>query len=115
MNKYFKREEFACSCGCGFATVDVELLEVLTDLREFYKAPITINSACRCESHNEAIGGSKGSKHKLGIAADIKVKGIDPEVVYKRLVNKYSGKYGFGSYSTFTHVDVRPDKARWNG
>jgi len=29
---YFKRGEFVCSCGCGFDTVDVDLLPVLIDL-----------------------------------------------------------------------------------
>ena len=74
MNKYFKRSEFACKCGCGFAPVDNELLEVLSIVRVRFKSPVTINSACRCEAHNESVGGADGSKHKLGIAADIDIK-----------------------------------------
>ena len=113
MNRYFKRSEFACSCGCNFSTVDVELLEVLTDLRKYFGRPITINSACRCESHNKAVGGAEGSKHRLGIAADVVVKGIHPNDVFDHLADKYPDKYGLGCYTTFTHVDVRSNEARW--
>lgn len=112
--RYFKRKEFACSCGCGFSAVDVELLKVLEDVREKF-GPVVINSACRCEKHNKAVGGADGSKHKLGIAADIRVVNTDPDTVYKYLENKYKNKYGIGRYNTFTHVDVRPDgPARWD-
>lgn len=111
----FQREEFACKCGCGFAAVDIELLQVLEITRNHFKAPITINSACRCEAHNESIGGSYGSKHKKGIAADIVVKGVEPDDVYKFLDNFNPLKYGVGKYDTFTHIDIRDKKARWKG
>ena len=113
LNKYFSRSEFSCKCGCGFETVDIELLRVLTVVREHFNAPVTINSACRCVKHNKSVGGAKGSKHLLGIAADIVVKGVAPEEVY-RFLNNYAGnKYGLGLYGSFNHFDVRPDKARW--
>lgn len=111
---YFKREEFACKCGCGFDTVDTELLDILDDVREYFNAPVTINSACRCEKHNEEVGGSKGSQHKLGRAADIVVRGKTPEEVHDYLDSKYPDSYGLGRYSTFTHIDSRDNKARWN-
>lgn len=112
-SEYFKREEFACKCGCGFATVDIDLLTVLEDVRETFDAPLTITSACRCVSHNHAVGGSSKSKHKLGIAADIIVLGVSPERVYNYLDNKYPNSKGLGSYGSFTHVDVRLNKTRW--
>ena len=49
LNKYFHRSEFACKCGCGFDTVDTELLKVLTRLRVRFNKPVKITSACRCE------------------------------------------------------------------
>lgn len=113
MNRYFKREEFACKCGCGFAVVDYELLEVLTSVREHFGNAVIINSSARCEAHNKAVGGADGSKHKLGIAADIFVKGFTAENVYSYLDSKYPKKYGIGKYRTFTHIDVRAGKARW--
>lgn len=119
LNKYFSREEFACKCGCGFATVDAELLEVLTAVREHFNSPVTINSACRCCRHNATVGGkqktktSSGSKHMYGIAADIVVKGVNPDDVYLFLFNYAPNKYGLGAYETFTHIDVRAKKARF--
>ena len=114
ISNYFTRKEFECKCGCGFATVDVELLEVLEFVRVSFNKPVTINSACRCDSHNSSVGGADGSKHKLGIAADIVVKDIDPLDVYKFLDAAYPVSYGIGKYNSFTHIDVRSGyKARW--
>lgn len=113
VSENFNREEFACKCGCGFASVDVELLNLLEKVRAFFSKPVTINSACRCEKHNEAVGGSRGSKHKLGIAADIVVKDVNPQDVYYFLDRHQPNKLGLGNYKSFTHVDVREVKARF--
>jgi uncharacterized protein YcbK (DUF882 family) len=115
ISKNFSREEFACKCGCGFATVDVELIGILESIRHHFDAPVTINSACRCDQHNKNIGGAKGSKHKLGIAADIVVKNVKPANVAAYIDQMYGDRYGLGRYSTFTHIDVRQTKARWVG
>jgi uncharacterized protein YcbK (DUF882 family) len=117
VSENFSREEFKCKCKkCDFATVDVELIDLLEKIRShFGDNPVTINSACRCENHNDDVGGSKGSKHKQGIAADIDVKGIHPLKVYGFVDSISIDRYGIGHYPTFTHVDVRPDKARWHG
>ena len=112
-SKWFTRDEFQCRCGCGFATVDAELLQVLEDVREYFNSPVIINSSCRCEKHNKAEGGASKSKHLLGIAADIKVSGVVPGDVYGYLNSKYKNKYGIGNYSTFTHIDIRATKARF--
>lgn len=110
LSKNFHRSEFACKCGCGFATVDVELLNTLEVVRSHFNKSVKINSACRCEEHNKKIGGSYGSKHKKGIAADIVVKDVDPDVVYKFLDNYMPNTYGIGKYNSFTHIDVRKTK-----
>lgn len=113
LNQYFKRKEFACKCGCGTSTVDAELLNVVSDVREHFGKPVVITSGHRCLKHNTAVGGAKGSMHLTGKAADIKVVGVDPADVHAYLVNKYPDKYGIGRYSNFTHIDVRDAKARW--
>ena len=111
----FSRYEFACSCGCGFEAVDVELLEVLEDLRAHFNVAVTINSGCRCDNHNKSIGGAKNSMHTKGIAADVVVSGADAQTVYNYLDTKYPDKYGIGLYSNpdRVHIDVRRSKARW--
>ena len=111
----FSRSEFSCKDECGFETVDYDLLKALEHVRGKFNKPITINSACRCENHNASVGGSKNSKHMQGIAADFVVKDVDPSVVYSYLIGIYPLKYGIGKYGTFTHLDVRADKARWAG
>lgn len=111
--KYFRREEFACKCGCGFSTVDVELLEILVDCREYFGAPVRINSGCRCPEHNKAVGGEKKSYHMDGRAADITVRGVDPTEVAAWFQAAYPDKYGLGVYNTFVHVDSRSGK--WRG
>ena len=121
MNKYFQRSEFACkgtTCGinggnCGFAAVDAELLAVLTDIRETYGKPVKITSACRCVNHNKNVGGKPDSMHIKGMAADIQVEGFSPAKIEQYLLGKYPDKYGIAASTTFTHIDVRPTKARW--
>ena len=121
-SKYFKRSEFRCKgtdCdlngnNCGFSVVDVDLLEVLEDIREYFGKPVIINSACRCAKHNFDVGGSQNSMHTKGIAADIRVKDVDSDTVYFYLVNKYQDKFGIGRYNGRVHIDVRSDKARWD-
>ena len=115
LNQYFKRSEFACRCGCGASTVDAELLQVITDIREYFGLPVTINSGHRCAKHNASVGGKANSVHLTGKAADIRVKGKDAGAIASYLEHKYQDKYGIGRYATFTHIDVRDGKARWRG
>jgi len=115
ISRYFTREEFACKCGCGFAAVDMQLLMLLEKVRVHFNKPVTITSACRCETHNRNVGGSKNSKHRLGIAADSQVKATPPSEVYSYIDSCYPNTLGLGSYNSFTHVDVREKRTRWNG
>lgn len=109
----FNRSEFACKCGCGFDTVDVKLIQILEIVRKRFNKPIIISSGCRCEKHNASVGGEDGSKHKIGIAADIVVKDTSPADVYSFLCEHAPNKYGIGNYNSFTHIDVRNDKKRF--
>lgn len=113
-NQYFKKKEFYCKCGkCVSPEMPAKLIEVLSDVREHYGKPLIVNSAYRCPTHNKAVGGAPESQHVLGTAADIKVKGVSPDEVHAYLTRKYPDSLGIGKYNTFTHVDVRPNKARW--
>lgn len=113
LSKNFSREEFQCGCGCGFDTVDAELLEVVQGVRDHFNKPIIINSACRCSDHNNTVGGSKTSQHLLGRACDIDVLGISPTQVQAYLIAKYPYTFGIGIYDNFTHIDTRQQRARW--
>ena len=113
LSKYFDRSEFACGCGCGFDTVDSELLRVLDEIRAGFDRPVRIHSACRCPNHNRAVGGSTGSQHLIGRAADISVGNTHPGTVAD-MAEELLPEGGVGRYNTFTHVDSRGTRARWD-
>ena len=115
LSEHFFREEFECPCHCGFNTVDTELLEILETVRKHFNAAVTINSGCRCKSHNAHVGGSANSQHRRGRAADITVDGVSATLVQSYLQGRYREEYGIGCYANFTHVDSRDEKARWHG
>ncbi len=113
LSEHFDRSEFACKCGCGFATVDVELLMLLEAIRKRFNKPVVVTSGCRCKNHNIACGGAYKSKHLEGIACDILVKDTPAEDVYKFVDGHAPDKCGLKLYKDRCHVDVRPDK--WRG
>jgi uncharacterized protein YcbK (DUF882 family) len=113
ISPHFDRIEFSCECGCGYNTVDVELITVLEDLRAHFGKSVIINSGARCLAHNMSIGGKPTSQHLIGRAADIVVKDVKAADVQAYLLFKYSDKYGIGQYQGFTHIDTRITKARW--
>ena len=118
LSKYFSRHEIACKCGCGLDSMDAETMVVADVCRDFVGYPITPSSGCRCYKYNR-IPFSKGgpgsndkSQHPRCRAIDIPVN--DPKALYDYLCAKYPGKYGFGLYETFVHIDTRTNGgARW--
>ena len=109
----FRVREFACKDGADIIPIDMELVKVLQNVRDHFHAPVNINSAYRTPTYNKKVGGAKASQHMRGTAADITVTGVSPAKVYEYLTGLYPGKYGIGRYKTFTHIDTRPNKARW--
>ena len=114
LSKNFSREEFACRCGCGYDTVDAELIAVLENIRAEFGAEVRILSGTRCNDHNAEIDHSSlSSQHLWGKAADIEVRGVPAAKLQNYLLHKYEDRYGLGCYATFTHIDVREGPARW--
>lgn len=108
------REAAACPCGCGFDTMDYELVEVLQVVATHFDVGLLkINSWCRCEEHNAKVGGAPTSQHLRGRAADFVVKGVPPRKVADFLDELHPNQFGLGRYETFTHFDTRGYKARW--
>ena len=107
----FTRAEFACKCGCGFDDIDLHLVDLLQQVRDFFDAPVAVTSGCRCEVRNKFVGGSPRSQHLYGKAADFIVRNVPPSVVREYCETLNPG--GLGYYATFIHMDVRAGRARW--
>lgn len=115
LSKDFRVREFRCKNGADPIFIDTALVELLQKIRDHFGAPITINSAYRTPEYNKKIGGSTYSQHQYGKAADIVVKGVKPSDVAAYAEQLMPSYGGVGRYATFTHVDTRDEKSRWNG
>lgn len=111
----FKVREFACKDGSDPIFISPDLVIVLQKIRTHFGKAVTITSAYRTPTRNKAVGGTTYSQHLYGNAADIKVNGISPTKVAEYAEKLLINKGGIGIYDTFTHIDVRNTKARWNG
>ena len=122
LTKNFTQREFRSKDGAKMP-LDVldnikELACNLQVLRDFLGESIKVNSGYRSEAHNKAIGGVKSSKHTKGLAADIRVKGLETDDLYlliESLIKQGDMQEGgLGVYDTFVHYDIRGTRARWN-
>ena len=115
ISKNFRVREFRCQDGSDPVFIDDDLVAILQQIRDHFGKAVTITSAYRTASHNKKVGGATYSQHLYGTAADIKVSGVAASVVADYVETLMPGTGGIGRYSTFTHVDVRKVKSRWNG
>lgn len=121
--KNFKTSEFKCKC-CGKLPDTKEIadhIQRLQKIRDYCNKPMRVNSGYRCEKHNAAVGGVKGSQHMQGIASDI---AIPAEIMSAGAARKLEWMQnmrkkwhalcradglggGVGFYDTFMHIDSR--------
>lgn len=122
MTKNFKKHEFECNCGCEmpddvYSNV-IKLAGELQKLRDTFDVPFTPTNAYRCPEHNKAVGGVSKSMHLLGLAADLQIPEIEPHevagVIETLMDNGEILMGGVGRYNTFTHMDIRGHRARWD-
>lgn len=122
LTKNFNLSEFECKCGCEMPE-DVkenikDLAKELQVIRDTVDIAFTPNSAYRCPKYNQIIGGVKTSQHLKGKAADISVRGVEPNeianLVEHLMENDVITKGGVGRYNSFTHIDIRGYNARWD-
>ena len=115
LSSNFRVREFRCKDDTDPIFVDSDLVDILQKVRDHFGKAVTITSAFRTASHNKKVGGATYSQHLYGKAADIKVSGVAASVVADFVETLMPSTGGIGRYSTFTHVDVRKVKSRWNG
>ena len=114
--------EFRCKCRqraphlpvCKQKLVPDELIKIIQGVRDHFGSPVIIHSGHRCKNYNTFVGGATRSQHIKATAGDITVKGVTPNQVQAYLLERYPDQHGIGRYNTFTHVDVRGSKARWD-
>lgn len=111
----FRVKEFACTDGSDPIFIDSDLVAILQKIRSHFGKAVTITSAYRTPPKNKACGGQTYSQHLYGRAADITVSGVSPKKVAAYAEKLMPKRGGIGIYGTFTHIDVRTTKARWNG
>ena len=112
--KHFQKSEFT-SPDTGEEFMDIRLLQLLDNLREYIDNPIIITSGYRTPKHNIAVGGSPTSRHLMGLACDIAC----PNAGYMGKVIDFAIRwdsvckvYGIGVGKGFIHLDI--DKGREN-
>ena len=114
LSENFTVSEFACKDGSDKIIIDTELVVLLQKIREHFKKPVTITSGYRNAAYNKKVGGAPNSQHCLGTAADIVISGVTPLEIAQYAEYLLGKSGGIGLYKSFTHVDVRKNRARWD-
>jgi uncharacterized protein YcbK (DUF882 family) len=87
--------------------MDHTTVDKLDALRGFIMLPFILNSAYRCERHNERVGGGEFSAHKEGRAVDIRANGgLKYRILAADLEKR--GFTGIGVYRNMLHLDTAP-------
>ena len=106
----FNLEEFSCPC-CGFNVINYFLVHRLQVVRDIIGIPMHVLSGCRCQKHNNEVGGKPESQHLLGNACDWTIE--DYSMNHSSLLlHEWSGGFHFYPGDNFIHTDVGL-KRRW--
>ena len=128
---WFSENELECKCGCqslkkGKATINLELITKLDELRDRCGFALRVNSALRCAKHNSnpKVGGHPTSAHvdtgEGCMAVDIVVDRAKGRIVLQHALEmdcfEGIGLAQSGKGSRFIHLDIKPrggNKALW--
>lgn len=74
---------------------------------EIGNKPIMVNSAFRSKQVNDAVGSKDTSQHRLGCAADIRVPGMTPDEVVKKVIASDIGyDQVIREFDRWTHISI---------
>jgi uncharacterized protein YcbK (DUF882 family) len=91
---------------------ELENLKRLADMLEQVKVvlggkPIMINSAYRSKKVNDAVGSKDTSQHRIGCAADIRVPGMTPDEVVRKVIASGIGyDQVIREFDRWTHISI---------
>lgn len=93
-----------------------QFLDTLDELRRRVGFALVVSSAYRCHAHNAHVGGSMRSRHLVGDAVDISVRGQQAFVLITAAIDM--GFYGVGvaqkGDNRFIHIDRRKTPTIWS-
>ena len=74
---------------------------------EIGNKPIMVNSAFRSKQVNDAVGSKDTSQHRIGCAADIRVPGMTPDEVVKKVIASDIGyDQIIREFDRWTHISI---------
>ena len=125
LSKHFTLEELLRSDTakkCGINNTPAEgsqiyanlkkLAETLEEVRTLFGKPVHINSGYRCPALNKAVGGVRNSAHLTGYAADIRINGVPPKEVTRRIAESGIRFDQCIDEGTWTHLSIDPRMRR---
>lgn len=114
--KHFQHWEFKCPCGCNEERIDIRLVKILDDIRDYYNKPLHITSGVRCPKHNRELPGSSSTSWHLSTRGgkasdiwlnDIKVTELLSHCIDLRNQGKIRYTYTNGdNMSGAVHIDI---------
>lgn len=110
LSKYLSKKEVQCRCQnvlCIYQLIDDSVVEAFGKMREEFGSPLQINSAFRCQAHNNSVGGFPNSFHTVGHAVDFAL--YSPNDAAFQKLTFIAGKYfdKIKVYPTFIHGQTR--------
>jgi len=85
----------------------IRLAALLEDVRNLFNQPIRINSAYRSITVNSLLGSKPTSQHCIGCAADIRIDGLTPDQIVKKII-KSDIQYDqlIREFDSWVHISV---------
>jgi hypothetical protein len=90
--------------------IEIGNLQRLAQFLEIVKAilggkPVIITSGYRSKAVNDAVGSKDSSHHRLGLAADFRVPGMNPDAVVRALL-KLPFDQIIREFNAWTHISI---------
>ena len=114
--KHFKHYEFKCPCGCNEERIDIRLVKILDNIRDYYNKPLHISSGVRCPKYNNTLKGSVPNSWHLstrgGKASDIWLDNIKVTELLSHCIDlRNQGKIRYTytnntSMNGVVHIDI---------